>query len=81
MGETPRPADAKPFAILSDGSSEGVRMGPHAGTYLHGAFESAEVVSEVLGWTVPPATPKLQSYTQLADWFQRHQRGFEEMYL
>jgi adenosylcobyric acid synthase len=81
MGETARPADAQPFAILSDGSAEGVRIGRHAGTYLHGALESAEVVSELVGFTVAPAAPRQQTYAQLAAWFDRHQRGFAEMYL
>jgi adenosylcobyric acid synthase len=81
MGETARPADAEPFAVLSDGAPEGVRAGRHAGTYLHGALESAEVLSELLGWTVPPAAPRAQTYAQLADWFEQHQHGFEELYL
>jgi len=81
MGETPRPAGAAPFAILSDGTAEGVRIGPNAGTYLHGALECAELVSELVGWTVPPLPPKQENYARLAVWFGRHQRGFEEMYL
>jgi hypothetical protein len=35
----------------------------------------------LLGWTVPPAPPKQESYARLAEWFAQHQRGFEEMYL
>jgi adenosylcobyric acid synthase len=81
MGDTPRPEHAEPFAMLSDGAVEGVRMGGCVGTYLHGALESAEVLSELLGWTVPPVAPKQQSYAQLAAWFDRHQRSFAEMYL
>lgn len=81
MGETPRPAEVEPFAILSDGTREGVRIGRNAGTYLHGALECAEVVSELLGWTVPPAAPRQHTYEQLAAWFDRNQRGFEELYL
>jgi adenosylcobyric acid synthase len=81
MGDTPRPADVEPFAILSDGTAEGVRFGRHAGTYLHGALECAQVVSELLGWTVPAAAPREHTYAQLSEWFDRYQRGFEEMYL
>jgi adenosylcobyric acid synthase len=81
MGDTPRPPDAGPFATLRDGTPEGVRIGRHAGTYLHGALESAEVASELLGWPLPPAAPKQQTYAQLAGWFDKHQRGFAEMYL
>jgi adenosylcobyric acid synthase len=81
MGETPRLPDAEPFAILSDGSLEGVRTDRCVGTYLHGALECAAVASELAGRTIPPAAPKQQTYAQLADWFARHQRGFEEMYL
>jgi adenosylcobyric acid synthase len=81
MGETPRLSDTEPFAILRDGSLEGVRTDRCVGTYLHGALECAAVVSELAGRTIPPAAPKQQTYAQLADWFARHQRGFEEMYL
>jgi adenosylcobyric acid synthase len=81
MGDTTRPTTAEPFAVLSDGTTEGVRMGRFAGTYLHGALECAPVLSELLGWSVPSAAPKQHTYKQLADWFGRYQRGFEEMYL
>ena len=81
MGYTQRPPQAAPFAVLIDGTSDGVRMGRHCGTYLHGALESAELLSELLGWPVPPAPSKQENYARLAEWFARHQRGFEEMYL
>jgi adenosylcobyric acid synthase len=81
MGETSRPPGARPFAVLSDGAEDGVRTGDCAGTYLHGALECAEVLSELLGSPVPAAPPKQESYAQLAAWFDRNARGFEELYL
>jgi adenosylcobyric acid synthase len=81
MGETPRPAGLQPFAMLSDGTPEGVRMGRVIGTYLHGAFESAAVLSELLGQAIPEPPPKQKNYDLLADWFDRNQRNFQELYL
>jgi len=81
MGRTSRPEAATPFATFADGSAEGVRLGRCAGTYLHGALESAGVLSELLGWPVPPAEPKQAAYERLAGWFEQNQRGFAEMYL
>lgn len=81
VGETSRPPGAKPFAVLSDGTEDGVRTEHCSGTYLHGALECAEVLSELLGYPIPAAPPKQQSYAQLADWFDRNARGFEELYL
>ncbi len=81
MGETPRPAEAAPFATFADGSLEGVRQGKIVGTYLHGALENAAVLSELLGREIPESTPKQHNYNLLADWFDRHQRNFEELYL
>jgi adenosylcobyric acid synthase len=81
MGETTRPANAAPFAVLADGTPEGIRSGRLIGTYLHGALENAQVASEILGLPVSPAVSKQQNYQLLADWFDRHQRGFAEIYL
>src|SRR5262249_38282901 len=81
MGETTRPAGVTPFATLRDGSTEGVRMGAHTGTYLHGALECAGVLSELLGRTIAEPSPKQRNYDLLPEWFDRHQRGFEELYL
>jgi adenosylcobyric acid synthase len=81
MGETGRPSGAKPFAILSDGTEDGVRTERCAGTYLHGALECADVLSELLGCAIPAAPSKQESYAQLAGWFDRNARGFEELYL
>jgi adenosylcobyric acid synthase len=81
MGETPRPEGAMVFATLSDGTLEGVKQGNIAGTYLHGALENASVVSELLGRDIPEPAPKQRNYDLLADWFERNQRGFKELYL
>jgi adenosylcobyric acid synthase len=81
MGETRRPAGAAPFATLGDGSTEGVRIGRIAGTYLHGALENSAVLSELLERELPAPTPKQRNYDLLAQWFEAHQRGFAEMYL
>jgi adenosylcobyric acid synthase len=81
MGETPRPARMQPFAMLSDGTAEGVRIGNVVGTYLHGALECAAVLSEVLGREIPEPPPKQRNYDLLADWFDRNQRNFQELYL
>ncbi len=81
MGETSRPPGAQPFAVLNDGTADGIRTPNCVGTYLHGALESAEVLSELLGCPIPPAPPKQESYTQLAAWFDKHAPRFEELYL
>jgi len=81
MGETPRPRNAPAFATLIDGTPEGVRLGNIAGTYLHGALEHPAVVAEVLGREIPAPAPKQQHYDALAEWFDRHQRHFAELYL
>jgi adenosylcobyric acid synthase len=81
MGETSRPSGVAPFATLSTGEEEGVRMDRLAGTYLHGALENAEVLSQLMGHAIPDARPKQRNYDLLAEWFDRHQRGFEELYL
>jgi adenosylcobyric acid synthase len=81
MGETERPAGATPFATLSDGSLDGVRGERHTGTYLHGALESPEVLSELLKRPIPAPSPKQRNYELLAQWFEGHQRGFAEIYL
>jgi adenosylcobyric acid synthase len=81
MGETIRPDDAKPFATLTDGHRDGVRAGRCAGTYLHGALECPEVLSELLGMPIVAPTPKRRNYELLGEWFDRYQRGFAEMYL
>ena len=83
LGATTRPHDAEPFAVLADGSKDGVRAERCAGTYLHGALEDADVLSELLGRPVAPAPPRESTYEALADWFDSHvdRLRFEELYL
>ncbi len=52
LGETTQPLNAPPFATLEDGSHDGVRVGNLSGTYLHGALENPQVLSELLGRAV-----------------------------
>jgi adenosylcobyric acid synthase len=81
IGETTRHSGAAPFATLADGAADGLRLGSHIGTYLHGALECPRVLSELLGTPVPEPTPKRRNYELLAEWFDQHQRGFQELYL
>jgi len=68
-----------PFAQLDDGSDEGVRMERVIGTYLHGAFEHADVCAQVFGVTPPAVNVKADHYRQLGAWFEQHQRHFGEL--
>ena len=83
LGITTRPQDAEPFAILDDGTLDGIRTGQLAGTYLHGALEDARVLSELLGRTIAPQPAREANYEAMADWFDAHvnQKLFEELYL
>jgi adenosylcobyric acid synthase len=78
LGETIMPRDSVPFAILEDGTRDGIRRDRIAGTYLHGAFEDPVVLAE-LGIT--PALRSEQPYDRLADWFEQYAQGFEELFL
>ncbi|MFN7924964.1 MAG: cobyric acid synthase [Bryobacteraceae bacterium] len=71
MGETRPLANSAPFAFLADGTPEGLRAGRVMGTYLHGAFEDAAVVEEILGIEVTPP-PKDEMYDRLAAWLKEH---------
>jgi adenosylcobyric acid synthase len=66
-----------PFAQLSDGGVDGVRRSGVMGTYLHGAFEHADVCAEVFGVDVPSATSKAVQYQRLAAWFDQHVRHLD----
>ena len=83
MGCTERPGGFTPFATLSDGEAEGVRVDRCAGTYLHGALENAALLSELLGVTIPEPSSKEKVYDDLADWFTAHadMHLFAELYL
>jgi len=74
MGFTTMIVDSKPFAILEDGTRDGVRAGKVTGTYLHGALENREVLEELLGHSVasPPTLAKEAGYDRLASWFAEH---------
>ena len=72
MGCTERPGGFTPFATLSDGQPEGMRVGNCAGTYLHGALENAALLSELIGVTIPEPPSKEHAYDALADWFTAH---------
>ena len=83
LGETTRPLDEEPFAILQDGTTDGIRQDNVIGTYLHGALENAAVLSELLRRTVEPAPTRNTTYNALADWFETNinQKLFEDLYL
>jgi len=63
-----------PFAILEDGTREGVRGERVMGTYLHGAFEQASVCRAIFGVPVDAGVSKAAEYDRLADWFDAHCR-------
>ena len=72
MGRTEALAAAAPFALLADGSAEGVRADRVTGTYLHGIFEHADVVRHTLGIDLPAIPTKCEMYDRLADWLVAH---------
>ena len=71
MGITTLRTPLPPFALFQHGVSEGVRTTQVAGTYLHGALESKEVLEELLGHSLPDASAvsKQTHYDRLAEWF------------
>jgi adenosylcobyric acid synthase len=83
MGLTNRPSEMLPFATLSDGSKDGLRVGNCVGTYLHGALEDAAVLGELLGRKVDPVPGREATYEALADWFDASidRKRFSEFYL
>ncbi len=83
LGATSRPSGAVPFAVLEDGTEDGLRLGQCAGTYLHGALEDAGVLGELLGRVVAPLPAREVSYEAMADWFDAHvdKKRFAELYL
>ncbi len=82
MGRTARPSGAAPFAWIGD-QPEGIRQDGVMGTYLHGALESAAVITEMLDLPAPVPRDKEADYDRLADWFEASaDMGlFEELYL
>ena len=74
MGITVLSESQQPFAILDDGTTDGIRCAQVVGTYLHGAFENKAVLEELLGCSVSdsPLSGKQVQYDRLADWFAAH---------
>jgi adenosylcobyric acid synthase len=70
--------DPAAFALLDDGTREGMRHGTVIGTYLHGALEDAGVLAE-LGIAATPDSGR--AYDLLADWFAPSGKMFEELFL
>lgn len=69
----------KPFVTIEDGESEGVCGDRVIGTYLHGAFESADVCAEIFGVDLPAWPVKADQYRRLATWFAQHGRGLDRL--
>ena len=82
MGETEKPAEAKPFAYIQ-AKPEGIRHGNCIGTYLHGALENEAVVEELIGFCPSQSPLDRESYERLADWFETSAevKFFERAYL
>ena len=71
-------SDPVPFALLDDGTPDGLRAGTAIGTYLHGALEDPGVLAELGIVTTSVTAP---SYDLLADWFAPYGTVFEELFL
>jgi adenosylcobyric acid synthase len=71
LGATAVDPPAQPFARLDDGRTDGACLPGVIGTYLHGAFENADVCAETFG--VPVSTvSKAEHYRRLGEWFSAH---------
>jgi adenosylcobyric acid synthase len=70
-------SDAAPFALLEDGTQDGLRADRVIGTYLHGALDDPEVLAElgIIAMTAP------LPYDLLANWFAPFGKAFEELFL
>ena len=71
MGVSTVAPGTTPFAWLADGLPDGCCGERVFGTYLHGAFEDAGVVAELLGLTIDTNDRDLM-YDKLADWLVEH---------
>ncbi len=67
------------FVTLSDGGPEGFRRAGVIGTYLHGAFENADVCAEVFGVNPPERASKAIEYERMGAWFAKHARHLDEL--
>jgi adenosylcobyric acid synthase len=72
MGWTQGTRTPAPFAILEDDSPEGAVEGRVAGTYLHGALESAPLIAELFGFSPRQGPGKAQLYDALSDWLETY---------
>jgi adenosylcobyric acid synthase len=74
MGSTTNSGKAKPFAVLEDGTEDGIRSGRVTGTYLHGALENRPVLEELVGHSLQARSilAKDAAYDRLAGWFAEH---------
>jgi adenosylcobyric acid synthase len=79
VGVTTLDSVCEPFADLAGGGVDGACASRVIGTYLHGAFENADVCAEVFGVPVRASAPKAEHYRRLAEWFERHGRGLSEL--
>ena len=71
MGRTKVLAPLPAFAVLEDGTPEGVRSANVVGTYLHGALESPAVLAALFGFQVE-ASEEDSTFDELAGWLERH---------
>ena len=71
LGVTDFLQPAEPFATLSDGAVDGCRSGRVLGTYLHGAFENADLVKQEMGFECPSIQGQ-NDYEALAEWLVAH---------
>ena len=83
LGQTTLGESVPPFATLSDGQPDGVRLKRCTGTYLHGALENAGVLSELINRAVSAPVNRAAVYEKLADWFEGNINHdlFKELYL
>jgi len=74
MGITTMKGQTKPFAILEDGTEDGIRTDRVTGTYLHGALENRAVLEELLGHSLQQRSvpSKEAGYDRMAGWFAEH---------
>ena len=71
-------SDLEPFALLDDGTHDGLRTNGVIGTYLHGALENVGILGE-MGIVAAPAPTR--SFDLLADWFAPCGKVFEALFL
>ena len=71
LGDTKVDVSTRPFARLDDGRPDGACAPGVIGTYLHGAFENAEVCAETFGVDVGHVSKAFQ-YRRLGEWFAQH---------